>query len=150
VTRRTGESLATLARVKREAEDAAAKALRAARDRLDSEQERLQTVRRYVDDYRGHGAGDALQWQRLRDGQQFLLQLEFSLESQRAVVDQERRNVETARARWLALRLQRAAVDKLIDRRVQASQAEERRSEQRQSDELAARASTRTGEGSSG
>ena len=146
MTRQSEKSLATLAKVKRDEEGVAAQQLRAARDRLDAELERLEAVRRYADDYRGHGTGELAQWRNVLDGRRFLLQLELTIEAQRAAVDRERRNVEAARAHWLAQRLQRSAVDKLIDRRAEAARHKERRSEQRQSDEQAARASLQLGE----
>jgi flagellar protein FliJ len=146
VTRQSEHSLAMLAKVKRDEEDVAAQQLRAARDRLDAELERLKAVRRYADDYRGHGTGELTHWRNVLDGRRFLLQLELTIEAQRAAIERERNNVEAARAHWLALRLQRAAVDKLIDRRAEAARHEERRSEQRQSDEQAARASLRLSE----
>ena len=146
MTRRSKKSLATLAKVKRDEEDVAAQKLRVALDRLDAEVERLDAVGRYADDYRGHGTVEHAHWRNVLDSRRFLLQLELTIEAQRAAVERERRNVETARAHWLALRLERAAVDKLIDRRAEAARHEERRSEQRQSDEQAARANLRLSE----
>lgn len=146
--RRADNSLAVLVRLKRDEERAAVQLLRAARDRLDFELKRLETVQKYIDEYRSRAASDKPQWRELRDGRYFLLELESTLAAQRLSIEREQCNVEAARAHWLALRLQHAAVDKLIDRRAQAAQYEQRRSEQRQSDEQAGRSNSRRKKGS--
>lgn len=130
-------SLSRLASVKRLEERTAAVALGTAQQRLDDERARLVTVQRYVGEYRGRPSDAVSGSRQLWDGQSFLLELERSLESQRAAVEREQGNVESARARWLAVRMQREAIDKLLDRRAEEAGRRRSRDEQRQTDERA-------------
>jgi flagellar FliJ protein len=131
------DGLATLLGIKRREERSAAKALRAAQERLALAAERLETLRRYADDYRGLSERAGAELRRVRDAQRFLLQLEQSLEAQRAAVERERENVECVRARWRDVRVQRESMDKLLARRAEAEAIDRQKAEQRQSDDLA-------------
>lgn len=136
---RDGESLETLARVKRQEERAAAEVFRLATQRFDTEIERLETLKQYAEDYRSAAFAQTTTFTRLRDGRQFMLQLEHTIDSQAAIVDRERRNAEAARAHWIAVRVQREAIDKLLERRADEAELIERRAEQRLADEFASR-----------
>jgi flagellar export protein FliJ len=132
------DGLAMLLGIKRREERSAADALRAAQERLALAAAHLETLRRYADDYRGLATRAGAELLRVRDAQRFLLQLEQSLEAQRAAVERERQNVECVRARWRDVRVQRESMDKLIAHRAEAEAIDRQRAEQRLSDEAAA------------
>lgn len=75
----------------------------------------------------------------LRDGRLFLSQLSSAIERQQAVVEQARVELEAARARWLALRMDHEALEKVVARCRDEEGREARRSEQREQDECASR-----------
>ncbi|HKK03669.1 MAG TPA: flagellar export protein FliJ [Gammaproteobacteria bacterium] len=76
----------------------------------------------------------------LRDGRLFLAQLSGAIQRQQEVVEQARMELEAARARWLALRMDHEALEKVVARCRDEEEREARRSEQREQDECAARA----------
>jgi len=75
----------------------------------------------------------------MREGRLFLAQLNDAIERQRAVVERARRDVEAARARWLASRMDHEALDKVVARCKDEEVRHARRGEQREQDECAAR-----------
>ncbi len=137
------DALAKLRGIKHREERSAAQALRAAQDRLTEAAEQLETLRGYVAEYRRLApSGGVLQ--RLRDARSFLANLERCLDAQRAAVEREQANVESVRARWRDVHVQRESMDKLAERRAEASARERLRVEQRQADEHAARGGRKT------
>ncbi len=145
---RADAGLATVLRLKTEEERVAAASLRAAQARHDVEVAHLETAQRYLDDYRLSATTLSATTPQsnsrlLRDGHRFLLQLEQALVTQRQAVENEQRNVEFARAHWVAARVQREAIEKLIGRRSEQTEREQRWLEQRQSDEHAMQAAAR-------
>jgi len=75
----------------------------------------------------------------LRDGRLFLAQLNGAIQRQQEVVEQARVELEAARARWLALRMDHEALEKVVARCRDEEDREARRNEQREQDECAAR-----------
>ena len=136
--------LELVASLKREEERQAAEALRIAHTRLAEEEERLHAVELYVDEYHARTLTGTVDLRRLQGQHSFLTQLEQTLEAQRRQVSVCRQRLEAARARWLSARMQRQAVEKLIDKRADAAALEFRRAEQRQQDELALQAPARS------
>lgn len=144
----SARGIATLARIKDHEERAAAERLTLARERLDQERRNLTTVQQYLSEY-AHRPGSTGSGPRLlADGQRFRLKLEQTIDSQRAAVDQAERQAETARSHWAAIRSEREAMNKLIDRRRDADARRKRSGEQKLSDEQALQQAVRQPGGS--
>lgn len=124
-----------VARLKGETENEAAHILRAAEQRLSEAEARLESVRALVQEYRGHGAFVSGAVSQLRDARGFMSQLQTALEEQLKVVERERRATEAARAQWISARMQREAMDRLVDKRRAVETKRRERSEQRQIDD---------------
>jgi len=129
------ESLRSVAHLKEQDEAAAARVLGAAQRRVEDEVGRLEAVEHYAEEYRANTHGRVGRPQQLWDSQTFYLQLQQTLDAQAAAVAGAREQAETARSHWLAARLERKVLEKLIERRHAASRHLERRSEQRQQDD---------------
>lgn len=136
--------LEVVAGMKREEERQAGEALRIAQTTLAEEEERLHSVETYVDEYHASTLTGTLDFHRLQRQHQFLSQLEQTLGAQRRQVAVCRQRLEAARARWLSARMQRQAIENLIEKRTDAVAVEARRGEQRQQDELALQAPARS------
>lgn len=136
--------LEVVAGMKREEERQGAEALRIAQTKLAEEEERLHAVEIYVDEYHASTLTGTVDLRRLRGQHQFLSQLEQTLVAQRRQVSACRQRLEAARARWLSARMQRQAMEKLIEKRMDGAALDARRKEQRQQDELALQASARS------
>ncbi len=75
----------------------------------------------------------------LREGRLFLAQLNDAIARQELAVERARRDLEAARARWLALRIDHEALEKVVARCQDEEGRQARRGEQREQDECAAR-----------
>lgn len=75
----------------------------------------------------------------MREGRLFLAQLNDAIERQRSAVEHARRDLEAARARWLASRMDHEALEKVVARYQEEEGQNARRGEQREQDECAAR-----------
>jgi flagellar protein FliJ len=75
----------------------------------------------------------------LREGRLFLAQLNDAIARQEIAVERARRDLEAARARWLALRIDHGALQKIVSRCQDEEGRQARRGEQREQDECAAR-----------
>jgi flagellar export protein FliJ len=129
-------SFKIVARLKAEAEKQAAQALGVAQRRLAEEEARLTSVRSLFEDYQSRSAlvvGGQLK--QLRDARGFVDQLRIALQAQTEAVEQQRRITEAARAHWVSARMQRDAMDRLVDEREAAEDRRRERSEQRQIDD---------------
>ena len=129
------ESLRTVAHQKEQDEAEAARVLGAAQRRVDDEVGRLEAVEHYAEEYRTNTHGRAARPQQLWDSQTFYLQLQQTLDAQTEAVAGAREQAESARSQWLAARLERKVLEKLIERRHAALRQLERRSEQRLQDD---------------
>ena len=129
------ESLRSVANLKEQDEVEAARVLGVAERRVADEVGRLEAVTSYAEEYRANSHGRAGRPQQLWDSQTFYLQLQQTLDAQAAAVAGAREQAETARAQWLAARLERKVLEKLIERRHAASRHQERHREQRLQDD---------------
>jgi len=130
-------SLETLAEIKAMEERAAAERLSAARERLDGERLKRTTVQRYLIEYSVERTGAGSQARLLVDRQRFRLELERSAEAQSAAVERARAQAEAARMHWAAVRAEREAMQKLVERREAVEARRTTQADQRQSDEQA-------------
>ena len=139
--------LKTIARLRDIEERAAAERMNAARERLDRERRNLTSVRKYLDEYSSASADETTQSRLMIDRRRFRLKLEQTIENQQAVVARAESDAELARTRWTAARSERAAMERLVDRRRDAELRREIAADQKQSDEQALHASRREREG---
>lgn len=136
---RNDPALHALLELRREEERQAGIQFRAAQDKLDQELARLETLRSCVVDYAPAPGGAAAPLQQVMRRQQFLSRLGEAEGGQQAAVARERQSVELARARWIAARLQREAVEKLLAGRAEHRARQDERREQARQDEQACR-----------
>lgn len=133
-------SFAIVARLKAEAERQAAESLGAAQRRLAEEEAKLESVNELLEDYQRRSAevvGGQLK--QLRDARGFVERLRSALQSQTEAVEQQRRVTEAARAHWVSAKMQRDAIDRLVDERQAAEGRRRERVEQRQIDDRVGR-----------
>ncbi|HEX6993016.1 MAG TPA: flagellar export protein FliJ [Gammaproteobacteria bacterium] len=135
-------SLDVVARLKGAAEREAAAALQAAERRLSEEEARLAAMRAMLEEYQ-RGAFASGRPQQLRETRNFLQQLQSGLDAQAAVVERQRRVTEAARAHWISARLQRDALERLVEEREAADERRRDRIEQKQTDDRASYARER-------
>lgn len=128
-------SLKMVARLNAEAERQAGEALRGAQERLTEEELQLEAVRGLLEDYESRAAFAGGQLKQLRDARVFVAQLQSGLQAQIIAVESQRRLTEAARAQWVSARMQREAVDRLIEERGAADERRRERVEQRQIDD---------------
>lgn len=107
---------------------------------LAAQEKRLEEMRAWWREYadgleKQSGKGSAL----MREGRLFLAQLNEAIERQKGVVEGARRDLEAARARWLASRMDHEALEKVLARARDEEDRVARRGEQREQDECAAR-----------
>ncbi|HEY8519065.1 MAG TPA: flagellar export protein FliJ [Gammaproteobacteria bacterium] len=133
--------LEAVARLKAEAERSAALALAAAERKLAEEEARLTSLREMAEQYASRWSFTGGDLQRLRDTRSFIAQLQAGVQAQTAAVEQQRRITEAARAHWVAARLQREALDKVLEERAAAESRLAERREQRLVDDRSAQAS---------
>jgi flagellar FliJ protein len=130
-------------RLRREDERHAGEDLRAARERLAEEEERLLAVERYAEEYHGRELVGLRDPRVLRDQRAFLDQLRHTCQAQQRQVVLSRQVLESARARWITARMQREAIERLGEHRQAQRTVLNARIEQRQQDELALRVVSR-------
>ncbi|SRR5690606_18806293 len=135
-------SLDVVARLKGAAEREAAAALKAAERRLSEEEARLDAMRAMLEEYR-RGAFASGRPQQLRETRNFLQQLQSGVDAQTAVVESQRRLTEAARAHWISARLQRDALERIVEEREAADEERRARIEQKQADDRASYARER-------
>lgn len=128
---RTECDLEIVARLHAEAERQAAAALRGAHERLDEEEARLESVRALLEEYGAQGVPVGGRLGALRDMRGFVAQLEATRQAQAAAVEGQRRVTEAARAHWVSARMQREAIDRLVEQRRAAAERSRERAEQR-------------------
>lgn len=138
--------LEPIARIADHREQAAAREFGRLQERVLAEEHRLAEMRNWWHEYadgleKQPGSGSAL----MREGRLFLAQLNEAIERQKVVLENARRELEAARARWLASRMDHEALDKVVARCQDEENRAARRGEQREQDECAAR--TRRPEG---
>lgn len=133
-----GRNIDMVARLQSAAEREAAAALQVAERRLADEEERLESMRAMIGEYQSDGFA-AGRPQRLRETRNFIQQLQTGLEAQAAAVEHQRRATEAARAQWISARLQRDALERLVDERNADDERRRDRAEQKQTDERATR-----------
>src|SRR5690606_14429104 len=131
-----GRNLDVVARLKGAAEREAAAALQAAEQRLSEEEARLASMRALLEQYQ-RGAFATSRPQQLRETRNFLQQLQSGVDAQAAVVESQRRVTESARAHWISARLQRDALERLVEERDAADERRRDRIEQKQTDDRA-------------
>lgn len=139
----SSKSLQTLARIKGREEREAAAHLTTTRERLDRERKNLTTVQAYLAEYSNTTGSASGQPRLLAEGFRFRRRLEQTVDAQRAAVESAQRQAEAARAHWSAVRSEREAMSKLIDRRRDAESLLRRNGEQRQTDEQSLQQTTR-------
>lgn len=132
--------LAPIARIADHREQAAARDFGRLQEALVAQEQRLAELRTWWQEYadgldKQSGRGSGL----MREGRLFLAQLNDAIERQRGLVEQARRDLEAARARWLASRMDHEALDKVVARCKDEESRRVRRGEQREQDECAAR-----------
>lgn len=132
---------APIARVADHREQAAAKEFGQRQDVLAAQELRLAELRAWWREYAQGLEGQAGGGGRMmREGRLFLAQLTDAIERQQGVVERARRELEAARARWLASRMDHEALQKVVSRARDEEDRRVRRGEQREQDECAARA----------
>lgn len=132
--------LEPIARIADHREQAAARDFGRLQEALVGQEQRLAELRAWWQEYadgldKQSGRGSGL----MREGRLFLAQLNDAIERQRGLVEHARRDLEAARARWLASRMDHEALDKVVARCKDEEGRHARRGEQREQDECAAR-----------
>jgi flagellar FliJ protein len=132
--------LQPIARIADHREQAAAREFGRLQERVTNEEHRLAEMRAWWREYangleKQSTRGSAL----MREGRLFLAQLNDALERQKGVLESARRELEAARARWLASRMDHEALEKVVARCQDEEGLSARRGEQREQDECAAR-----------
>ncbi|MBN1240046.1 MAG: flagellar FliJ family protein [Gammaproteobacteria bacterium] len=136
---REAGSFAIVARLKAEAERQAAEALGVAQRRLADEEARLESVRGLLAEYQDREHVGGAQLKQLREARSFLERLRGAVQAQTDAVEQQRRVTESARAHWVSAKMQRDAIDRLVEERAAAEGRRLERIEQRQVDDRVAR-----------
>lgn len=123
-------------------EQAAARVLGEARQRLEQQQRKLDELITYRDQYSqefqqrsGQGMGVA----RLQDFRVFLARLNEAIEQQRRLVERCHQNCERQRLQWVASRTRTQALGKVVDRYQREERRAAERREQHDTDERAQR-----------
>jgi flagellar protein FliJ len=132
--------LEPIARIADHREQVAAQEFGRMQEAVSAQELRLAELRAWWREYsrsleRQAGKGSGL----LREGRLFLAQLNDAIARQEIAVERARRDLEAARARWLALRIDREALEKIVARCQDEEGRQARRGEQREQDECAAR-----------
>ncbi len=141
------DGLETLIRMKDLEEQAAARGLAEARERLDHEKKNLTTLERYLAEYLAHDTTAMTRPRALAEGHQFRQKLQQTVDAQTRAVAQATRQAETAQTRWASIRAEREAVNRLVEQRRVEDRKRERAGEQRRSDEQALQSAVRSERG---
>lgn len=122
--------------------DAAAKAYAEARRKFEEQQQKLEQLERYRDDYRGQrgaAGGQGMDAFRLRDYNTFVARIDGAIEHQRSLVERTEAEAARRRSEWMQVLGRARAIDKVVTRYQDEERREGERREQRASDELAQR-----------
>ncbi len=128
-------------------EQDALKAVAFSQQRLQQQQQRLDQLIRYREDYANrHNDGPVTYGaMQLREFQRFMAQLDDTIEQQREVVRLAEREVEFKRQKWKLTRTRSDAMHKMIERINEQEQQQLQKREQRLMDEHALRQSGKNG-----
>ncbi|MFN2308639.1 MAG: flagellar export protein FliJ [Gammaproteobacteria bacterium] len=106
--------------------------------REQADEQRLQELTQYRDDYtRQFASGTSLGAARLQDYRIFLGRLNQAIVQQQAVVERARQACAAQRAHWLALQTRVQALDKVVTRYRDRERSDQDRREQGESDQRA-------------
>jgi flagellar FliJ protein len=120
----------------------AAQALGLAQARLRQQEERLTELLTYKDEYHrrlAEPAGAGIGSVQLADYHQFLARLAEAISFQGQRIEEQRRQLEQARGRWVATRQKSEVLDKVVDRYESQEAAEAEKREQKALDDRAPR-----------
>lgn len=128
--------LELVVRLAREAETAAAARLQQAETWLTQSQARLESIERYLQEYRARArTAVSVPARGMCEERRFLLQLEETLVAQSRLLEQQRRGAETARSEWLALRTRRDSLETLLEGRARTELDRRERIDQQRLDD---------------
>jgi len=124
-------------------EQDALKAVAFSQQRLQQQQQRLEQLIRYREDYANRHSDGPVTYgaMQLREFQRFMAQLDDTIEQQREVVRLAEREVEFKRQKWKLTRTRSDAMHKMIERINEQEQQQLQKREQRLMDEHALRQS---------
>ncbi len=124
-------------------EQDALKAVAFSQQRLQEQQQRLEQLIRYREDYANRNSNGPVTYgaMQLREFQRFMAQLDDTIEQQREVVRLAEREVEFKRQKWKLTRTRSDAMHKMIERINEQEQQLLQKREQRLMDEHALRQS---------
>lgn len=132
------ERLQPVARIADRRQQDAAAELRQARETLARYQEKLAEMQAYRDDYirrfQEQGAG-GIRAEAIREFQAFLAKLDTTIEQLKGLVQGSEQQCEHKRQQWLHRRARSRALDGVIDRYRDRERLEDRRREDRETDE---------------
>ena len=123
-------------------EQAAARLLGEARQRLEQQQRKLEELTTYRDQYSRefqHCSGQGMGVARLQDFRLFLARLNQAIEQQQRVVERCRQDCERQRLNWVDSRTRTQALGKVVDRYQREERHQAERREQHETDERAQR-----------
>ncbi|MFW5453659.1 flagellar export protein FliJ [Thioalkalivibrio sulfidiphilus] len=108
---------------------------------LDDQQQRLQELNNYRDEYarRFEDGGESMAGINMRDYRLFLSRLNEAIEEQARRVEQARAALEQSRGQWTATRVHSDAVNKVVERMQADERRDEDRREQKENDEFGQR-----------
>lgn len=137
--------LQPVAEVTRHRERDAAKRLGRSQQSLNEQQERLQELKGFREQYQ-HRYQEALVGNRLaaasiQEYQAFLQRLDQAIQQQQQMVTAGARDYETCRRQWLESRCRAGAIDKVVERHRTQERQQRERNEQFETDDRAQRAS---------
>jgi len=129
-------------RIAENREQDAARVLGESLKQLEAQEQRLQELTLYRDEYtrrfQNH-AGGGMVPARMQDFRAFLVQLNQAIDQQRDVVERVRRESEQCRHQWLDQRTRAKALDKVVERYQREELRDADRREQKLLDEFAGR-----------
>lgn len=132
--------LEPIAKVADHREQAAAQEFGRLQDVVASQELRLAELRAWWREYAdGLESRPGTDCRVMREGRLFLAQLTEAIEKQQQVVEHARRDLESARARWVTSRMDHEALEKVVGRFQDEESREARRGEQREQDDCAMR-----------
>jgi flagellar FliJ protein len=108
---------------------------------LDDQQQRLQELNNYRDEYarRFEGGAESMAGINMRDYRLFLSRLNEAIEEQARRVEQARAALEQSRGQWTTTRVHSDAVNKVVERMQADERRAEDRREQKENDEFSQR-----------
>ena len=132
--------LEPIVRVADRKEQAAVQEFGKAQDAMSAEERKLAELRAWWREYADAlGAKPCGRTAVLRDARLFLGQLSEAVNRQQVLVEHARGRLEAARAQWLAMRMDREALEKVVTRFRAEEERAAQRDEQREQDECASR-----------